>query len=63
MVPDRGDNPRRRVKYSDMIVSKQPISGAYEVAHYDGNERHSSVHYFSNKKQAMKSHKDRYEGK
>ena len=62
MVPDRGDNPKRRVKYSDMTAMKDHEAGAYNVYHRDaaGDYRYSRNE--GTKRQAMKHHKDMYEG-
>ena len=62
MIPDRGDNPKRRVKYSDMNVTKLN-NGAYQISHMDSGQRHERTYYYSSKRDAMKSHKDKYEGK
>jgi hypothetical protein len=61
-VPDRGDNPKRRVKYSDMNVSRVHPSGAYEISHMSNTHRESGIYMGYTKKEAMKKHKDKYEG-
>jgi hypothetical protein len=63
-VPDRGDSPKRKIKYADMNVLKNPVSGAYNIHHMDdaGNYYHKQYYGYT-KKQAMKKHKDEYEGK
>jgi len=61
MVPDRGDNPRRRVKYSDMSVEKGHRDGGYRITHMGDKHLVSKVYYGYTKKQAMKLHKDNYE--
>jgi hypothetical protein len=62
IVPDRGDNPNRRVKYSDMSVSKAP-SGAYVISHMQNGVMNSKQYMGYTKKQAMKMHKDTHEGR
>ena len=62
-VGDRGDHPRRKVKYSDMIVEKSSPSGGWRVTNYDGNDRNSQLYMGYTKKQAMKRHKDNFEGR
>jgi hypothetical protein len=60
-VPDRGDNPSRRIKYSDMGVTKNPHNGAYNIYHSDdaGNYYHQQYYGYT-KREAMKKHKERY---
>lgn len=59
-VPDRGDHPKRKLKYSDMIVepSKQ---GGYDISHLVDGYRVSKKYMGYTKRQAMKRHKDAYE--
>ena len=60
-VPDRGDNPSRRIKYSDMTVEKGKYTGGYRISHMGDKHLVSKVYYGYNKKEAMKKHKDAYE--
>jgi hypothetical protein len=62
IVPDRGQNPKRRVKYSDMNVEVTKPSGAIHISHMgDDNHLFSRRYYGYTKKEAMKQHKDAYE--
>lgn len=61
-VGDRGDNPKRRIKYSDMNVEKNRMSGAYHISHGDDKDfLYSRQYYGYTKRAAMKAHKDQYE--
>lgn len=61
-VPDRGNNPRRRIKYSEMNFEKNPVTGAYNIYHSDdaGNYYHKQYYGYT-KKEAMRKHKQAYE--
>jgi hypothetical protein len=48
MVPDRGDNPKRRVKYSDMSVEKGNYG--YRISHMGDTHLHSDIYMGYNKK-------------
>ena len=61
-VPDRGDDPKRRIKYSDMNVERSK-QGGYNISHMSDGYRQSNTYLGYTKRQAMKMHKDKYEGK
>ena len=61
MIPDRGDDPKRKMSYSDMSVNKLSPSGGYEISHMDSGYRTSKKYYGYSKKSAMKKHKDQFE--
>ena len=62
----RYQNPRysgkKSIKYSDMSVEKIKPSGAYRVSHFQDGYLNSKQYVGYTKKQAMKKHKDQYEG-
>lgn len=61
-VGDRGDHPGRKIKYSDMNVERSK-QGGYNISHMADGQRESRTYLGYNKRQAMKQHKEYYEGK
>lgn len=62
----RYNNPRysgKKVKYSEMSVEKIKPSGAYIISHFQDGFLNSRQYMGYTKKQAMKRHKDEFEGK
>jgi hypothetical protein len=61
MVPDRGNDPKRKLKYSDMSVETVKPSGEHTISHFQDGVLHSTRYIGYTKKQAMKIHKDEFE--
>lgn len=60
-VGDRGDHPKRKIKYADMNVKKND-NGSYNIYHMDDTDHlYSKQYYGYSKKDAMKLHKRNYE--
>ena len=52
-----------KVKYSDMSVEKVKPSGAYRISHFQNGVLNSRQYMGYTKKQAMKMHREEFEGK
>lgn len=53
----------KKIKYSDMSVEKVSPSGAYRISHFQNGFLNSRQYMGYTKKQAMKKHKEEFEGK
>lgn len=53
----------KKVKYSDMSVEKVFPSGAYRISHFQDGILNSKQYMGYTKKDAMKKHKEEFEGK
>jgi hypothetical protein len=60
-VPDRGDDPKRKVKYSDLNVEKGRGEIGYIISHPDFHYADRQKYVGYSKKDAMKKAKNHFE--